>query len=308
MKIVDANERANKGYDDKKEFTCVCCGKSVLLTKFASAKTAKCPECKASGKSVDPNLVPTSTPKKAQAEVSGNTKTLPCVKCGAMTEVSKFMSAAKVLCSACKGDGATPTMKLKVDISKVNMDTMPTIEDYNILPSNIANKKLRSVTCPACGEPHMRILNILDYSSFGLVIHYQCSKCKLLVSVSEQCYFRCPTHKIGVMYDYSGHAIEDLIDSVEGSRLHSTVAKLYGLLKEHNIPVEGIELPPYRYEEDKPVPVGFVVPPADKWVKTVEDAIGLIESMKSKMEPDDVDMDNITQQITLLKELFKEDN
>lgn len=304
MKVTDANERANKGYDDKKEFTCVCCGKTVLLTKFASAKTAKCPECKSAGKQINPDLVPTSASKSTKSAISGNTKTLPCVKCGTMVEVSKFMSAVKVLCNDCKGSNNTTPTQLKIDVSKINKDTMPTIEDYNILPSNIANKKLRSVTCPACGEPHMRILNILDYSSFGLVIHYQCNNCKLLVSVSEQCNFRCPTHKMGTMYDYSGHAIEDLMDSIEGARIHSTIARLYGLLKEHNIPVEGIELPPYRYEEDKPVPIGFNIPPADIWVKTVDNAIKLLVDVQSKMEPDDVDYDSISQKIDALKELL----
>lgn len=307
MKITDANERANKGYDDKKEFTCVCCGKTVLLTKFASAKTAKCPECKSAGKQVNPDLVPTSTSKAVKSAISGNTKTLPCVKCGTMVEVSKFMSAAKVLCNDCKGDNTTPT-QLKIDVSKINKDTMPAIEDYNILPSNIANKKLRSVTCPACGEPHMRILNILDYSSFGLVIHYQCNNCKLLLSVSEQCYFKCPTHKMGVTYDYSGHAIEDLMDGIESTRIHGTIVRLYGLLKEHNISVEGIELPPYRYEEDKPVPVGFSIPPADMWVKTVDDSIQIMEDLLAEMEPGHMHRDDLIQRINALKGLFKENN
>lgn len=286
MGVTDQDERAKKGYDDKKEFTCVCCGKKVMLTKFASAKTAKCPECKESGKSVNPDLVPTSTSsKKAPQQSSGNTKTLPCTKCGTMMEVSKFMSAAKVLCDNCKdtGDNYVPTNKLKIDTSKVDMDTMPSLSEYTVLPSNIANRNLRDVTCPACGTNHMRIVNILDYSSFGLIVHYQCNHCKLLVSVSEQCYFRCPTHKPGEIFDYSGHKIEDMINSIANTRIHGSIRKLYDIIKEHNIEIDGIELPPYKYEEERPVPVGFTIPKGDKDVKVVEDTIKLLKDLQEGM-------------------------
>lgn len=302
MKVTDANERASKGYDDKKEFTCVCCGKKVMLTKFASAKTAKCPECKSAGKQINPDLVPTKQ-AKVKAEISGNTKTLPCVKCGTMVEVSKFMSAAKVLCDDCKGDGIMPS-KLKIDVSKVNRDTMPAIEDYNVLPSNIANKRLRDITCPACGEPHMRILNILDYSSFGLIIDYQCNKCKLLLGVSEQCKFKCRTHKMGSMYDYSGHEIEDMMDAIKSTRLHGTIDKLYSVIKEHNIQLEGIEFPPYLFEQDKPVPVGFTIPRGDKDIKAVQDAIQLLEDLQSEEGEGNMHHDDMTQTISALKKLF----
>ena len=300
MKITDVNERTNKGYNDKKEFTCVCCGKKVMLTKFASAKTAKCPECKSAGKQADPNLVPQAQ-KKQNIEISGNTKTLPCVKCGTMVEVSKFMSAAKVLCDNCKGSNISiaPSMhKLNIDISKANMETMPSVEDYNVLPSNIKNKSLRNVTCPACGAKNMRILNILDYSIYGLIIHYQCNHCKLLVSVSEQCKFKCKTHKIGNMYDYSGHAIDDLLSSVTSSRLYGTIDKLNNIIKENNIEMTGIELPPYLYEEDKPVPVGFEIPAEDKWIKTIDDTISLLENLHTE------DNDKINNSIIELKKLL----
>ena len=306
MRVTDAEERASKGYDDKKEFTCVCCGKPVLLTKFASAKTAKCPECKTSNAPINPDLVPTSTPKRKQSEITGYTKTLPCVKCGTMVEVSKFMSAAKVLCDDCKGEsgGIHIPMKLKIDTSKMDKDMIPTIDDYNILPSNIANRKLRKVTCPACGEEHMRIVNILDYSSFGLIIHYQCNKCKLLLSVSEQCKFRCATHKMGVMYDYSGNAIQDMMNAITSTRVYNTISILYKMLEEHNIPIEGIELPPYLYEEDKPVPVGFEIPPADVWVKTIDDVIKVLDN--SERQGADVDMPEGTRYITISDTLAKE--
>jgi hypothetical protein len=300
MKVTDANERASKGYDDKKEFSCVCCGKSVLLTKFASAKTAKCPECKSAGKQANPDLVPTKS-SKPKAEISGNTKTLPCVECGAMVEVSKFMSANKVLCDNCKGGSSDIPIKLKVDTSKLNRDTMPTIEDYNILPSNIANPRLRNVPCPACGDSHMRILNIMDYSSFGLIIHYQCNRCKLLVSVSEQCNFKCKTQKMGEVYDYSGRAIEDMLNSITNTRAYNTIDKLYKIVKEHNIKIEGIELPPYLYTEDKPVPVGFTIPRGDRDIKAIENTIKLLTRLQ---DFENLPNEEIITTISALKKLF----
>jgi hypothetical protein len=218
-----------------------------------------------------------------------------------MVEVSKFMSASKVLCDNCKGHNTATPAKLKVDVSKVNKDTMPMIEDYNILPANIANTKLRNVTCPACGEPHARILNILDYSEFGLIIHYQCNKCKLLISVSEQCKFRCKTHKMGLLYDYSGHEIGDLLDSIASTRIHNTLDKLYKTIKENNIEIEGIELPPYLYAEDKPVPVGFTIPRGDRDIKAIDDTIKLLERLQ---DFEDVPSDDIKNNISALKKLF----
>jgi DNA-directed RNA polymerase subunit M/transcription elongation factor TFIIS len=306
MKIVDKDERARKGYDDLREFVCVCCGKKIMLTKFASAKTAKCSECKSAGKQIDPNLIPTQATKQ-KSEASGNTKTLPCTKCGTMVEVNKFMSAAKVLCDSCKGYGnsdSNGSIKLKVDVSKVNQDTMPSVEDYSVLPSNIANTRLRNVTCPACGEPHMRILNILDYSPLGLIIHYQCNKCKLLVSVSEQCRVRCKTQKMGHIYDYSGHAIEDLMGSIDSTRAHGVIDKLYNIVKEHNIEIEGIELPPYLYAEDKPVPVGFTIPRGDKDIKAIEDAIQLLSDLQAEEGEGNLHYNDMTNTISALKKLF----
>lgn len=304
MKVTDVNERASKGYDDKKEFTCVCCGKKIMLTKFASAKTAKCPECKSAGRQANPEFAPVQTPKATKSQISGDTKTLPCTRCGTMVEVSKFMSAAKVLCDDCKGDGAGMVPRLKIDVSRINRDTMPAIEDYNVLPSNIANKKLRDVVCPACGEPHMRIINIMDYSIFGLIIEYQCNKCKLLVNVSEQCKFKCKTRKMGYMYDYSGHAIEDMMDGIVSTRLHGTLDKLYGIIKEHNISLEGIEFPPYLFEQDKPVPVGFVIPKGDMDIKAIEDTINMLDN--SVRNGDDVDMPEGARYITISDTLAKQ--
>ena len=88
------------------------------------------------------------------------------------------------------------------------------------------------------------------------------------------------------------------------------------MLEEHNIPIEGIESPPYLYEEDKPVPVGFEIPPADVWVKTIDDIIKVLDN--SERQGADVDMPEGTRYITIsdtlakkisskLKDLLKED-
>ena len=107
------------------------------------------------------------------------------------------------------------------------------------------------------------------------------------------------------MYDYSGHDIDDLLDAITSTRLHGTLDKLYTIIKEHNIPLEGIELPPYLYAEDKPVPVGFTIPRGDKDIKAVEDAIKLLKDIQDRMmDPQDVDFDNVTQKITALEKLF----
>ena len=147
----------------------------------------------------------------------------------------------------------------------------------------------------------MRILNILDYSDKGLIIHYQCNRCKLLLSVSEQCSTRCATHKAGIIYDYSGRAIEDLISSISSTRIHGTIDKLYSIIKEHNINIEGIELPPYLYAEDKPVPVGFTIPRGDKDIKAIENTIKLLERFQ---DFEDLPNEEIATTVLALKKLF----
>ena len=150
----------------------------------------------------------------------------------------------------------------------------------------------------------MRILNILDYSDHGLIIHYQCNRCKLLVSVSEQCNSKCKTQKLGSLYDYSGHEIEDLMNSITSTRVHGTLDKLYKIIRKHNIEIEGIELPPYKYQEEKPVPVGFTIPRGDKDIKTIEDMIEVLD--KSIRSGADVDMPEGTRYITISDTLAKQ--
>ena len=43
--------------DNQKEFKCTACGKIIMATKFASAKTIKCDECKQKKVSSNPQIV-----------------------------------------------------------------------------------------------------------------------------------------------------------------------------------------------------------------------------------------------------------
>lgn len=316
----------NNGYADQKEFTCVCCGCKVMLTKFASAKTAKCPKCKADKVPINSDIVAQVTAEKAGSNhsadttTSDDTKVCKCIKCGKDVVVTKFASASKVLCDECKGishtdDGSIELKQLKIDMSKVDKATVPTLEDYHALPSLIANPRLRTAQCPAC-HTEMRILRVMDWSEFGLIISYQCPNCNLLVNVSEQCNMQIKMHSMGTIYDYSGKAIENLMNSVDSTRLSTTIHRLIELLDDHNIPIDGIELPPYRFEEERPVPVGFEIPSVDRWCKTIEDAISMLDN--AARIGDEVDDSEGTRHIQIsntlaskmaesLKQLFKED-
>lgn len=283
MKITDNQERGNKGYDDKKEFICTGCGKPVFATKFASAKTIKCDECKASGKQSDPNIVNNITPSKSRSvPTGGETKELPCIHCGKITTVSKFMSANKVECEDCKGESTTNksgivNMNPHIDLSKINRATMPSMEEYYIMPSIISNPRLRDVQCPACHTDHMKIIGIMDYSEFGLIIHYQCTNCYDIISVSEQSNRLIQPYKPGVIYDYSGNAILDMVSPIQHTRMGTTIQKLMKLLEENNINVDGIELPAYKYKAERPVPIGHIVDINDQGIKSIYELIDVLE-------------------------------
>ena len=96
----------DKGYKDTKEFTCTGCGKKIILTKFASQKTCKCDECKANNVPINRQIVEEALKNngpKVRQKSEGATKICNCINCGKPTEVSKFMSASKVLCDVWKG-------------------------------------------------------------------------------------------------------------------------------------------------------------------------------------------------------------
>jgi hypothetical protein len=146
-------------------------------------------------------------------------------------------------------------------------------------PSLINNTRLRTIACPACGHEHMKILKVLDWSVFGLIIHYQCPKCKALMSMSEQAKDLIKVYDEGMIYDYSGEAIETVgLASITSSRMSTTIQKLMSVLKEYNIELEGEKLPPYMWDNKRPVPVGYRIP-RDEWaIKSIDSAIQMLDN------------------------------
>lgn len=312
-------------YKETKDRPCICCGKMVTVTKFISDKVVKCPECKAAKK-------PATQQPKTQGEAkkgiykpstnTGNTKICQCIKCGKDVEVTKFASAAKVLCDECKDAGEKPTQKyiegmtkFNIDMNKLDRNVVPTIENYTVVPQLIANKKLREVICPACGKSHMKIVKVLDWNPMGLIVHYQCQECLLLLTLSEQANKLVTMNNNGAFYDYSGDAIEDMTSTLRHTRLNTTVRQLIKIIKDNNIKVDGIDLP-YVYEEDRPVPVGFEIPKGDRNIKVVDDMIKLLSTAPREGNPVDEPGGNkyikISDTLTVeliakLKQLFKEE-
>ena len=281
----------DKGYKDTKEFICTACGKKIVLTKFASQKTCKCDECKANNAPINPDIVAealkANPPKERKKSDGGETKILPCVECGEMTEVSKFMSAQKVLCDKCKGTSpksiSGSSARLQVDKSKFKLINIAPIEEYEMNGGIIANKKLREVVCPACDHKYMKPLTIVDWSQFGLIVNYQCPECYLMMTISEQCRRMLKMYKPSERFDYTGRQVTELgLNYKESSRLANALCILIETCKKNNINIDDVlnefsaTLPPYKFENDKPVPRGFVVPPEDGWVSAVHQAKELL--------------------------------
>lgn len=295
----------DKGYKDKREFTCTGCGKKIMLTKFASQKTCKCDECKANGVQTNQQIVEEALKnmpaKKSRQKSTGATKTCKCIKCGIDVEVSKFMSADKVLCPECKGTGAraidfTP----KVDLSKLDKSKLLPIEEYEVNDLIIQNKRLREVKCPACGHEYMKPLMIVDWSQFGLIIDYQCHNCFLKMTISEQCNRKLNIYSPGKRFDYTGEEIRGIgITYAEHSRIVNSLRKLIGILDEHDIQIDD-EFKPYRWKNEKPVPIGYEIPSEDIFVKTIHE---VIEKLKNADEVVDT-----TELADKLEEILKGDN
>lgn len=272
----------DKGYKETKEFICTGCGKKIILTKFASQKTCKCDECKVNNIPTNPDIVAEALkinpPKERKKSDSGATKTLPCVSCGKMTEVSKFMSAQKVLCDECKGTAPKSTggIKLQVDKSKLSGINLAPLEEYEANSGIIANKRLREVKCPACGHEHMKPLMVMDWSQFGLIINYQCQECYTTINLSEQVKRPIKVYSPGKQFDYTGRQVRELgISWADSSRLANALCVLIETCEQNNINIDEVfkefsdTVPPYRFENDKPVPKGFIIPPEDEWVSTI---------------------------------------
>ncbi len=304
-------------YKETKICKCIVCGADVTVTKFASALKVKCDKCKKSGAEPNKEIVSTvkaevNKPIEPRSKYGGDTKICQCIKCGADVTVTKFASASKVVCDDCKGDdpgmySAKNEIVLNpvIDLKKLDRNVVPVLEEYKTTPALIGNSQLRNVTCPACGHKYVKILKVLDWSTHGLIIHYQCPHCKLLVSLSEQCKHLIRYQCMGEMFDYSGESLTAGAGAVNSSRMSMAVMKLIGLLDANNIKIEGDDIPPYLYDEVRPVPVGYVIPDGDMAIKTVDDAISALSAI-----PEDgtitIDATTANNLVNRLKELYKE--
>lgn len=278
----------DKGYKDTKEFICVGCGKKIILTKFASQKTCKCDECKTNNVPINPSIVEealkANPPKERKKSSGGDTKILPCVKCGKMVEVTKFASAAKVLCDECKGGvSRSGGGRITVDKSKLGSVNIAPLEEYDMSTGVIANERLRKVTCPACGHNYMKPLMVIDWSQFGLVVDYQCQVCYLRMWLSEQTQRPVKIYSPGKRFDYTGRQVKELgMSWAESSRLGNALMTLIGVCEKNNINIDEVfaeyPKPPYKWENDKPVPTGYVIPPEDAWVSTIENALNTLKN------------------------------
>lgn len=212
------------------------------------------------------------------------TKVCKCINCGKDVNVTKFASASKVLCDECKGESGGYAQadgvitNPVIDLNKLDRNVVPTLDEYNVTPVLFANRALREVKCPACGHEHMKILKVMDWSTFGLIVHYQCQKCKLLVSISEQCKRTIKYSNDHEMFDYSGETIGAGASSVGNSRMSMAVMKLMKILKENDIKIDKDDIPPYTYDEDRPVPVGYSIPRDDVSIKTIDDTIKILDN------------------------------
>lgn len=295
-----ANEQ-DKGYSDKKEFICTGCGKTIVATKFASQKTIKCDECKANNVPINPDIVakamaknPPKERKKADTTSGGMTKIRPCIKCGKETEVSKFMSDQKVLCDECKGVN-TPkqanglTQRISVNINKLDKSKMLPIEEYEVNEVCIKNSRLRLVTCPACGHNHMKPNMVVDWSQFGLIISYQCPKCLLTMLLSEQSDRVIKHHSPGIRFDYTGTQINEIgVSGTEQSRYINIIRKLIKQLDENNIKIDDDEIVPFRWKNEKPVPIGYEVPDSDKLLSKIKSIIDILDNARRLGDPIDM--------------------
>lgn len=285
-----------ESYKETKEFVCTGCGKTIILTKFASQKTCKCDECKANNIPTNPDIVAEALkknpPKERKKADGGDTKICQCINCGEDVEVTKFMSASKVLCNKCKGvsvsSSSSNRAEMVVDRSKFNKIKMPPIEEYEMSGGMIANKRLQKVVCPACGHEYMKPTMIIDWSQFGLIIQYQCMDCYTVIDLSEQARRPIKIHSPAKQFDYTGREIRELgISWKESSRLANALCVLIEKCEQNNINIDDVfadfseSIPPYKWLNDRPVEKGFVVPEEDVWIHTVHQAYELLKNAQT---------------------------
>ena len=292
----------DKGYKDTKEYICTGCGKTIILTKFASQKTCRCDECKANNVPTNPDIVAKALeknpPKERKKAEGGATKICKCINCGEDVEVTKFMSASKVLCNKCKGvsdsSNTSHRVSMVVDKSKLSKINMPPIEEYEMNGGMIANKRLQKVVCPACGHEYMKPIMIIDWSPFGLVIQYQCPDCYTSINLSEQTREPIKIHTPAIQFDYTGRQVREISTSLaESSRLANALCILIEKCEQCNINIDDVfanfseTIPPYKWLNDRPVEKGFVIPEEDIWIHTVHQAYELLKNAERVDGEDD---------------------
>lgn len=312
----------DKGYKDTKEFICTGCGKTIVLTKFASQKTCKCDECKANNVPINPDIVAQALQKNPPKQrklvnAGGATKICQCINCGVDVEVSKFMSAQKVLCDACKGTSVSAEVpKMKIDRSKLSKVNIAPIEEYELNGGVIADRRLREVKCPKCGHEYMKPLSIIDWSQYGMLISYQCQECYLTMTLSEQTKYKMKTYSPGKRFDYTGQQIRDLGMSFrDQSRVFNALSAIVQWCDQHNINIDEIfneysaDLPPYKWLNERPVSKGWQIPAEDKFIKPIDDAIKFLQSPMGATEDEFISLDKkqATEIIKALAEILKGD-
>lgn len=260
-------------YNATKLLKCICCGTNGEATKFASASKYRCPDCKAINALPDEkileNILAEVNSKKSEVKQVAEDPNVPegkkaskCIDCGKDIYIGKFASHKTALCDECKGaNGETVEREygasLKIDLSKIDLDMLPRLDDMYVSPLIIGNPKLRSVDCPACGKT-MKIVKIMDSSpTRGLVIMYQChdKNCLLIVSVSEQSQTLLSPVPQQTLFNYRGEEITGFTDSITDNKQKNLIEYMVQLLKDHGIEIPGnIDYTPIV---KKTYPIGF---------------------------------------------------
>lgn len=271
-----------KGKETKSR-KCVCCGEMTVVTKFMSDAVVKCEPCKTSKQPVDEAILAEIKGAKSSKakEVSDNSpitsdgkKSAVCVQCGEDMLIGKFASAKTCVCDDCKGivDGkdqyadddeggsgnTKKSSKPKIDLSRIDRSMLPTLDEAYVMPQLINNRKLRQVTCPACGHEFMKIIKIIDSSpNRGLVIVYQCHKCLVALTLSEQCIKKMIASPMHKMFNYRAEEIESMIDSVSDVRAKNAVEYMIQLCRDNGVDVSGCDMPDNILVAEKKVPIGI---------------------------------------------------
>lgn len=312
----------DKGYKDTKEFTCVGCGKKIILTKFASQKTCKCDECKANNIPINPDIVAEAlkqNPPKQRKLVNadGATKVCQCINCGKNVEVSKFMSASKVLCNECKGVSVSSDIPaMKIDKSRLGAVSIAPLEEYDVNGGVIENRRLREIPCPKCGHNYIKPLSVIDWSQYGMLISYQCPECYLTMTISEQTKHKMKVYNPGKRFDYTGQQVRDLgMAYRDQSRVFNALSTIIQWCDQHNINIDEVfnefadTLPPYKWFNERPVSKGWKIPPEDVFVNIIDKAIKVIEAPIGATEDEyiSIEANEAKMIVDKLKSLLKED-